>query len=110
VGRRHADGDRRRLTDPQDAIAGIVDGYVADGVTPELPTARRLRGRMRAVRRVDRPAARGRRDGLRGRLLRGPREASTAAVADELGLDPSTVAEHLQRAERSLTVHHLEGA
>jgi len=31
-------------------------------------------------------------------------------VADELGLDPSTVAEHLQRAERNLMAHHLDGA
>lgn len=31
-----------------------------------------------------------------------PRSVSTADVADELDLDPSTVAEHLQRAERNL--------
>lgn len=31
-----------------------------------------------------------------------PRTASTEDVATELGLDPSTVAEHLQRAERNL--------
>ena len=38
------------------------------------------------------------------------REASTAAVAEELGLDPSTVPEHLQRAERNLLTHHIGGA
>ena len=31
-----------------------------------------------------------------------PRSVSTADVADTLGLDPSTVSEHLQRAERNL--------
>lgn len=31
-----------------------------------------------------------------------PRQVSTADVADSLDLDPSTVAEHLQRAERNL--------
>lgn len=31
-----------------------------------------------------------------------PKAASTADVADELGLDASTVAEHVQRAERNL--------
>ena len=31
-----------------------------------------------------------------------PRTASSEAVAEEVGLDPSTVAEHLQRAERNL--------
>jgi predicted DNA binding protein len=31
-----------------------------------------------------------------------PRDATTEAVADRLGLDPSTVREHLQRAQRNL--------
>jgi len=31
-----------------------------------------------------------------------PRGASTDDVAEAVGLDPSTVAEHLQRAERNL--------
>jgi predicted DNA binding protein len=36
-----------------------------------------------------------------------PRAASTETVADELGLDSSTVAEHLQRAERNLLSEQL---
>jgi len=36
-----------------------------------------------------------------------PREASTADVADELGLDTSTVTEQPQRAGRNLISHHL---
>ncbi|MFB6254943.1 MAG: helix-turn-helix domain-containing protein [Halobacteriaceae archaeon] len=31
-----------------------------------------------------------------------PRQASTDDIADEIGLDPSTVAEHLQRAEHNI--------
>jgi predicted DNA binding protein len=31
-----------------------------------------------------------------------PREVSTDEIAGELGLDSSTVAEHLQRAEKNL--------
>lgn len=31
-----------------------------------------------------------------------PREVSTEEIAAELGLDPSTVTEHLQRAERTV--------
>lgn len=38
-----------------------------------------------------------------------PRAASTETVADALDLDPSTVAEHLQRAERNLLDAHLSG-
>jgi predicted DNA binding protein len=37
-----------------------------------------------------------------------PRDASTEDVATELGVDPSTVAEHLQRAERNLLTRHLQ--
>lgn len=37
-----------------------------------------------------------------------PRSASSAAVAEELGLDDSTVAEHLQRAERNLVASLLD--
>lgn len=36
-----------------------------------------------------------------------PREASTADIAAELDIDTSTVAEHLQRAERNLLNHQL---
>lgn len=36
-----------------------------------------------------------------------PREATTEDVAAELGVDPSTAAEHLQRAERNLMTRHL---
>lgn len=36
-----------------------------------------------------------------------PRSATTADVADTLELDPSTVAEHLQRAERNLVANLL---
>jgi len=110
VGRRHADGDRRRLTDPQDAIAGIVDGYVADGVTPELPTARRLRGRMRAVRGVDDRQREVIKTASEAGYYEVPREATVTEVAAEFDLDSSTVVEHLQRAGRNLMAHHLDGA
>lgn len=36
-----------------------------------------------------------------------PCATATEAVAAELELHPSTVAEHLQRAERNLLAHHL---
>lgn len=36
-----------------------------------------------------------------------PRSVSTADIADEIALDPSTVAEHLQRAERNLVANLL---
>lgn len=39
-----------------------------------------------------------------------PRSASTEDVAAEVGLDPSTVAEHLQRAERNVLGQLIESA
>ena len=36
-----------------------------------------------------------------------PREVSTADVAAELGVDASTVTEHLQRAEHNLLARYL---
>lgn len=39
-----------------------------------------------------------------------PRNVSTDEVANELGLDPSTVAEHLRRAERNLLSELLASA
>lgn len=38
-----------------------------------------------------------------------PRETTTEAVADELGVDPSTVREHLQRAQQNLVTAVLDG-
>lgn len=38
-----------------------------------------------------------------------PKQTTSGAVADELGLDSSTVAEHLQRAERNVLSALLEG-
>ena len=110
VGRLHAHGDRRRLTGPQDAIAGIVDGYEVDGVTPE---PRRLGGDEDGSRPFDEMTDRQREivetayEAIYYEVLR---EATATKVPAELDLDASTVVEHLQRAERNLMAHHLEGA
>ena len=98
------------LTGPQDAIAGTVDGYEGDGASPELrrlggydggtSSRRALTDRQREV--VETAHGMG--------YYEVPRAASTEAVAAELDLDPSTVAEHLQRAERNLMARYLEGA
>ncbi|WP_435177204.1 helix-turn-helix domain-containing protein [Halorussus sp. AFM4] len=95
------------LVGPQDAIADAVDGYRTAGVSPALE-------RLGAYEGGDRPL-----DGLTDRqseTLRTayelgyyevPREATTDDVAAAVGVDPSTAAEHLQRAERNLLDHHL---
>ncbi|NHN60518.1 MULTISPECIES: helix-turn-helix domain-containing protein [Halorussus] len=95
------------LVGPQEAIADAVDGYETAGVSPGLE-------RLGAYEGGDRPL-----DALTDRqteTLRTaydmgyyevPREATTEEVAAAVGVDSSTVAEHLQRAERNLLGHHL---
>jgi DNA-binding CsgD family transcriptional regulator len=92
----------------QETIASAVTGYRGAGVSPDLRRLGRYDGRSDPLDALtDRQ-----RDVMRTAYDLGhyevPSEASTADVAAELDLDPSTVAEHLQRAERNLLRQHLE--
>jgi DNA-binding CsgD family transcriptional regulator len=103
-------GASMTLTGPQDAIAGAVDGYEADGASPELRRLGGYRGDGRPLEALTRRQREVVETAYEQGFYEVPRAASTEAVADELDLDPSTVAEHLQRAERNLMAHHLEDA
>ncbi len=95
------------LVGPQAAIADTIDGYRAEGVTPEL---RRLAGYEGKPSPLDRLTDR-QREVIQTAFDMGyyevPRDVSTGDVAEALSLDASTVAEHLQRAERNLLAVHL---
>ena len=95
------------LVGSQDAIARTINGYENDGVTPEL---RKLGGYEGEPRPLDQLTDR-QREVIQTAYDMGyyevPREVSTDDVAAEFDLDPSTVAEHLQRAERNLLSVHL---
>ena len=98
------------LVGPQAAIAGTVGEYEAEGASPEL---RRLGGYDGGERPLAELTDRQREvveTAYEAGYYEVPREATAAEVAAELDLDSSTVVEHLQRAERSLMAHHLEGA
>jgi DNA-binding CsgD family transcriptional regulator len=103
-------GATMTLTGPQDAIAGTVDGYEADGASPELRRLGGYRGDGRPLEALTRRQREVVETAYEQGFYEVPRAASTEAVADELDLDPSTVAEHLQRAERNLMAHHIEDA
>lgn len=95
------------LVGPQGAISRTIDEYEAAGVPTELRKLGPYDGRDRPLDDLtDRQ-----REVIRTAFEMGyfevPREASTDDVADELGLDSSTVAEHLQRAERNLLARLL---
>lgn len=103
-------GDREAnfsLVGPQDAIAGTIDAYEDSGASPDL---RRLGGYQGRERPLDRLTDR-QREVIQTAFDMGyyevPRKVSTADISAELDLDSSTVAEHLQRAERNLLTAHL---
>lgn len=95
------------LVGPQESISETVREYETAGVSPDLRKLGTYEG-------GDDPL-----DGLTERqrevvatayemgYYEVPRDVSTDEVAAELDLDPSTVTEHLQRAERNLLTHHL---
>lgn len=92
---------------PQDAIAGTVSEYETAGVSPDLQKLDAYEGRDRPLDELtDRQ-----REVIRTAYDEGyyevPREVTTGDIAAELDVDPSTVAEHLQRAERNLLSYHL---
>lgn len=98
------DEDRATLSvvGPQSTIAETIRGYESAGATPELERLGRYRGGHNPVDQLtDRQ-----REVIETAFEMGfydvPRNVSTKAVAAELDLDPSTVSEHLQRAERNL--------
>lgn len=95
------------LVGSQEAISGTLNEYASEGVSPDLRKLGEYQGRMQPLDELtDRQ-----REVLQTAFEMGyyevPREISTEDIATELDVDPSTVAEHLQRAERNLMAHHL---
>lgn len=95
------------LVGPQRAIAEVVGEYEAVGVSPDLRRLGSYRGHERPMDALTERQ----REVLRTAHGMGyydvPRDVSAEDVAAELGIDGSTVVEHLQRAERNLLGHHL---
>jgi len=101
------DGATMSLVGPQEAISGTLTEYEQEGASPDLRKLGSYEGRTRPLEELtDRQ-----REVIRTAFGMGyyevPREASTADIAAEIDVDPSTVTEHLQRAERNLLSHHL---
>lgn len=93
---------RMSLVGRQESISTLIEEYQGAGVSPELERLGQYQGPHRPLDDLtDRQ-----REVINTAHVMGfyevPREVSTEEVAAELDLDPSTVAEHLQRAERNL--------
>ena len=101
-------GANLSLVGPHDAIRGTLDEYKSSGMAPHL---RRITSYNGTERPLDKLTDR-QREVIQTAYDLGyyevPRETSTEAVATELEIDPSTVAEHLQRAERNLLSQFLD--
>jgi hypothetical protein len=95
------------LVGSQEAISDAINGYEDEGVSPELRKLGEYQGREQPL------------DELTGRqreviqtafemgYYEVPRNVSSEDIAAELDVDPSTIAEHLQRAERNLLSYLL---
>lgn len=93
----------------QNAIRGTIGGFETTGVHTRLQKLGEFGGQSNPLDRLtDRQ-----REVLETAFDLGyfevPREASTEDVADRLDLDPSTITEHLQRAEHNLLSELLSG-
>lgn len=101
-------GATMSLVGPQETISGTIGEYEDAGISPDLRKLGPYEGRdVPADALTDRQE-----EVIRTAFEMGyyevPREVSTEEVADELDLDASTVAEHLQRAERNVLSRVLE--
>lgn len=103
------DGATMSLVGSQETIRSIMEAYEQSGLRPELHKLAEYDGRSAPL------------DALTDRQIEVletayqmgfydvPRDVSAEAVADELGVDSSTVVETIQRAERNLLATHLSG-
>lgn len=101
------DGTTLTFVGPQDAISEAVRGYEDAGVSPDLERLGAYGGPGDALDSLTERQEEVVRTAFDLGYYDVPRTASTDVVAAELGLDSSTVSEHLQRAERNVLAEHL---
>lgn len=89
------------LVGPQETISGTIREYEAAGISPDLRKLGSYEGREDPVDALTDRQQEVIRTAFDMGYYEVPREVSTEEVAAELDLDPSTVSEHLQRAERN---------
>ena len=100
-------GATMSLVGPQKAIAETVSKYETAGVSPDLRQLDAYEGRERPIDELTNRQREVIQTAYDEGYYEVPREVTTGDIAAELDVDPSTIAEHLQRAERNLLSHHL---
>lgn len=101
-------GATMSLVGPQETISGTIGEYEAAGVSPDLRKLGSYEGREEPTDALTDRQEEVIRTAFDMGYYEVPREVSTREVAAELDLDASTVAEHLQRAERNVLSRVLE--
>lgn len=96
------------LVGPQASISATMAEYKAAGVSPELEKLGSYHGQEKPLDTLTDRQQEVLQTAFDLGYFEVPREASTQEVATELDLDGSTVAEHLQRAERNVLRNVLE--
>lgn len=92
---------------PQEAISGTVSEYETAGISPDLRKLGRYDGGEQPLDELTDRQREVIQTAYDSGYYEVPREVTTEDVAAELEVDASTVAEHLQRAERNLLSRHL---
>ncbi|WP_458209939.1 helix-turn-helix domain-containing protein [Haladaptatus sp. NG-SE-30] len=90
-----------------DAISGTVSEYEAAGVSLDLQKLSTYEGSARPIDQLTDRQRQVIQTAYDMGYYEVPRAVTTADIAAKLDIDPSTVAEHLQRAERNLLSYHL---
>lgn len=101
------DGTTLTFVGPQEAISATIQDYEDAGVSPDLERIGAYGGSGDALSALTDRQEEVVRTAFDLGYYDVPRTASTDDVATELGLDSSTVSEHLQRAERNVLAEHL---
>jgi len=95
------------LVGSQEAIRDMLRNYEAAGATPSLRKLAEYDGGSNTLDALTDRQLTVIRTAFELGFYEVPREASTEDVAVKLDLDPATVSEHLQRAERNLLTQQL---
>jgi len=90
------------LVGPQNSISSTIREYEAAGVSPDLDKLGSYDGQNQPLDELTDRQQEVIQTAYDMGFYEVPREVSTEEIANELELDPSTVAEHLQRAERNM--------
>lgn len=90
------------LVGSQETIRDMIRNFQEAGVVPDLQKLGEYEGGKRALETLTDRQLEVIQTAYQMGFYDVPREASMDDIAEEVGVDPSTVSEHLQRAERNL--------